>query len=192
MTHNIFTGDVMKWAAIYTGEKFHALATDAPYHLTTITDRFGSDNAAPAKGGVCARSSRGFMGQTWDGGDGNPYNRGVQPRRNNHPTVKPISLTRWLATLLLPPAEYGPRRLLVPFSGVGSEMIGAVAAGWEFVQGIEMTPEYVDIAEQRLNYWSLNEFPDAPKIQDDPDNLPGDKVNPDGTVQFSLFDSDGD
>ena len=74
--------------------------------------------------------------------------------RNSHPTVKPIDLTRWLATLLLPPAEYGPRRILVPFSGSGSEMIGAHLAGWEEIVGIEMEREYVEIARARLDYWT--------------------------------------
>ena len=41
----------------------------------------------------------------------------IKQRRNIHPTLKPIALTRWLATLLLPPAEYAPRRILVPFAG---------------------------------------------------------------------------
>lgn len=67
--------------------------------------------------------------------------------------VKPIDLTRWLATLLLPPEEYAPRRILVPFSGSGSEMIGASLAGWEEIVGIEMEEEYVEIAEARLKHW---------------------------------------
>jgi site-specific DNA-methyltransferase (adenine-specific) len=46
--------------------------TDPPYHLTSIVKRFGSASAAPVKAGATgayARASRGFMGQTWDGGD---------------------------------------------------------------------------------------------------------------------------
>ena len=46
--------------------------TDPPYHLASIVKRFGAEGAAPAKSkqsGVYERSSRGFMGQTWDGGD---------------------------------------------------------------------------------------------------------------------------
>lgn len=70
---------------------------------------------------------------------------------NAHPTVKPIALARYLATLLLPPAREGaPRRLLVPFSGSGSEMIGALRAGWDHVDGIEREPEYAEIARARL------------------------------------------
>lgn len=67
--------------------------------------------------------------------------------------VKPISLTKWLATLLLPPQLNRPRRILVPFSGSGSEMIGAMRAGWDEVVGIEREAEYVEIARARLSRW---------------------------------------
>lgn len=51
---------------------FDAVVTDPPYHLTSIVKRFGADGAAPAQpgsDGLFQRGSRGFMGQTWDGGD---------------------------------------------------------------------------------------------------------------------------
>lgn len=73
--------------------------------------------------------------------------------RNSHPTVKPIKLAQYLATLILPPKRDTPRRLLVPFSGSGSEMIGALLAGWDEVVGIELEAEYVEIAEARLKNW---------------------------------------
>jgi len=83
----------------------------------------------------------------------NPYQRGETTRRNIHPTIKPISLSRYLATLLLPPAAYGPRRLLIPFAGAGSEAIGAMLAGWEEITGVELEAEHVAIANARLTYW---------------------------------------
>ena len=83
----------------------------------------------------------------------NAYQRGETMRHNTHTTIKPIGLTRHLATLLLPPEEYAPRRLLVPFAGTASEMIGAFQAGWECVIGIELEKEYVDIGRARLKYW---------------------------------------
>jgi hypothetical protein len=96
----------------------------------------------------------------------NPYQRGETARRNTHPTIKPISLTRWLATLLLPPERYGPRRLLVPFAGAGSEMIGAMLAGWETVHGVELEEDHVRIARARLAYWQArrHEFADGRPI----------------------------
>jgi site-specific DNA-methyltransferase (adenine-specific) len=73
--------------------------------------------------------------------------------RNHHPTVKPITLARHLATLLLPPAREGDaRKLLVPFSGSGSEVIGALLAGWDDVTGIEREAEYVEIARARIGF----------------------------------------
>lgn len=72
---------------------------------------------------------------------------------NPHPTVKPLSLARYLATLLLPPGEYAPRRLFVPFAGVASECIGAMQAGWDAVTGVELTEEYVPLARARVEYW---------------------------------------
>ena len=82
-------------------------------------------------------------------------NAGIDDERCNHPTMKPVALAKYLATLLLPPIEYAPRRILIPFSGVGSEMIGAMQAGWEQICGIEFDTEnsYVDIAQKRMEYW---------------------------------------
>ena len=74
--------------------------------------------------------------------------------RNPHPTVKPISLICWLAKLLLPPDTIKPRRLLVPFAGSGSEMIGAIQAGWDEVEGIEESKEFCKIAQAQLDYWA--------------------------------------
>jgi site-specific DNA-methyltransferase (adenine-specific) len=73
--------------------------------------------------------------------------------QNPHPCVKPLQLTKWLATLIKPEGENG--RLLVPFSGSGSEMIGGLQAGWNEVTGIEMTPEFVPIAHARLSHHRL-------------------------------------
>ena len=74
-----------------------------------------------------------------------------EPRQNHHPTVKPLSLTKYLANLIKPPTG---GRLLVPFSGSGSEMIGALQAGWEYVEGVELTEEYIPIAEARIKHWT--------------------------------------
>jgi len=79
--------------------------------------------------------------------------------RNHHPCVKPIALCEYLAKLILPPprSDGSPRRLLVPFSGSGSEMIGALLAGWDEVVGIELDPEdegYNRIACLRIEHWT--------------------------------------
>lgn len=79
--------------------------------------------------------------------------------RCSHPTVKPLALCRWLATLLLPPDAYAPRRILVPFAGSGSEAIGAMLAGWDEVVAVEREPEYVAIAEARMAWWEEHKEP---------------------------------
>lgn len=81
----------------------------------------------------------------------NPENR-TRKMANHHPCVKPLSLTKYLSTLLLPPEGYH-RRILIPFAGVGSEVIGCLLAGWDEIIGIELSEEYTTIAEARLNYW---------------------------------------
>lgn len=65
-------GDMLEVLAARKGPLFDAVVTDPPYHLQSIVKRFGGKNAAPAKEGATgayARASRGFMSQTWDGGD---------------------------------------------------------------------------------------------------------------------------
>ena len=39
-----------------------------------------------------------------------------------------------------------PRRIITPFSGVGSEMSGSLLAGWDEATGIALYSEYVGIA----------------------------------------------
>ena len=74
----IYNEDAIEWAKNYQKGKFHALLCDAPYHLTSITKRFGKisldDNTKTSKRSKnredgMARLARGFMGTTWDGGD---------------------------------------------------------------------------------------------------------------------------
>ena len=79
-------------------------------------------------------------------------NAGLENARNPHPTIKPLTLMRYLASLLLPPARYD-RRLLVPFAGSGSETIGGMLAGWDHVDGIELSDEYATVANRRIEYW---------------------------------------
>lgn len=86
-----------------------------------------------------------------------PYLRNQTIRRNIHATIKPISLTRYLAKMLLPPEIYGEmeggRRLFVPFAGVGSEMCGAQLAGWEHIEGVELEENHAFLAKIRTDYW---------------------------------------
>jgi len=86
----------------------------------------------------------------------------TSPKVNYHPTVKPLSLTKYLANLIKPPTG---GRLLVPFSGSGSEMIGALQAGWDYVEGVELTEEYIPIAEARIKYWLELKAKEKPQLE---------------------------
>ena len=72
-------------------------------------------------------------------------------KHNTNPCVKPLALCEYLARLIVPPEEYREEaKLLVPFCGSGSEIIGALMAGWRNVTGIDIVPEYLEIAELRI------------------------------------------
>lgn len=81
--------------------------------------------------------------------DGTP--RPVNKTNNTHPTVKPISLMRYLCRLITPKNAL----VLDPFTGSGSTCIAAVLEGFNYV-GIELETEYVEIANKRINYWKAN------------------------------------
>lgn len=70
--------------------------------------------------------------------------------RNQHPTVKPIDLAAYLAKLILPPKRDTPRRIITPFCGSGSEIIGALRAGWEEAVGIEQEEKWCEVARERI------------------------------------------
>ena len=83
---------------------------------------------------------------------------------SNHPTLKALELCRWVARLILPPmgpeaaairerTTGSPGRLLAPFSGVLSEVIGAALAGWPEVVAVEYSPSYVAQGGPRFAAW---------------------------------------
>jgi len=80
------------------------------------------------------------------GGD-NPRNRGVNKRKNHHPTVKPTDLMLYLIRLVTPKGG----TTLDPFMGSGSTGKAAVRGGFDFI-GIEREDEYMKIAEARIQY----------------------------------------
>lgn len=65
---------------------------------------------------------------------------------NNHPTVKPIALMKYIIKLLAPP---GNPVLLDLFAGSGSTLVAAKDLGIQAI-GIEKEKEYCEIAERRI------------------------------------------
>ena len=74
---------------------------------------------------------------------------------NNHPTVKPIALMRWLCRLVTPPGGL----ILDPFTGSGTTGCAAVLEGFRFI-GFEREAEYVEIARRRIAHHAATVQPD--------------------------------
>ena len=64
---------------------------------------------------------------------------------NNHPTVKPTDLMRYLCRMVTPTGGI----VLDPFTGSGSTGRGAVLEGFRFI-GCEMDGDYIEIAKARI------------------------------------------
>ena len=71
----IINGDCIETMKRLKSCSISSIITDPPYHLKSIVERFGKENSKPASSGtegskgVFGRSSKGFMGKEWDGGD---------------------------------------------------------------------------------------------------------------------------
>jgi site-specific DNA-methyltransferase (adenine-specific) len=73
---------------------------------------------------------------------------------NNHPTVKPIELMKYLIRLITPPGG----TVLDPFNGSGSTGCAAVELGFDYI-GCELDPAYVEISLKRIEAWNQVEDP---------------------------------
>jgi site-specific DNA-methyltransferase (adenine-specific) len=73
---------------------------------------------------------------------------------NNHPTVKPVELMKYLIRLITPAGGH----VLDPFNGSGSTGMAAVELGYDYT-GCELDPTYVDIARKRIAAWYATTHP---------------------------------
>lgn len=86
---------------------------------------------------------------------GSQFTHGVTLRKaenskltgNNHPTVKPMSLMCWLVKMVTPVGGI----CLDPFNGSGSTGKAAMVEGMKYI-GIDLSQEYIDISEKRIQY----------------------------------------
>jgi site-specific DNA-methyltransferase (adenine-specific) len=104
---------------------------------------------SPARFFYCAKASK------RDRGDG-----------NNHPTVKPTDLMRYLCRLVTPPGGI----VLDPFGGSGSTACGAVMEGMRFVT-IEREADYIPIIEARVAHWTAEAEAEAKEKKKDENQL---------------------
>jgi len=120
----------------------------------------GGDTGGASRFFYCAKASRAERNAGLEGreakqidegrkpdnpGGNNPRNRGARKDQNNHPTVKPVALMRYLCRLVTPPGGL----IIDPFCGSGSTGIAAVLEGFSFI-GIDSDPEATDIARLRI------------------------------------------
>jgi site-specific DNA-methyltransferase (adenine-specific) len=95
------------------------------------------------------------MEKALNGEDGNPFGR-YQPINNNHPTVKPVAIMKYLIQLVTPQGG----KVLDPFNGSGSTGMAAVELEYDYT-GIELDAKYVDIATKRIEAWWEKTHPQA-------------------------------
>lgn len=69
-------------------------------------------------------------------------------KHNNHPTVKPVALMKYLVTLVTPKGG----KVLDPFNGSGSTGMAVKEFGGEYV-GIDLNSDYIEIANKRIKAW---------------------------------------
>jgi DNA modification methylase len=106
-------------------------------------------------------------------------NRPFVPSKNNHPTVKPTDLMRYLVRLVTPPNGI----VLDPFNGSGSTGKAAIIEGMNYI-GIELDPEYIKISEARILYAIDNKNSYFEKNKKKPET----HVEPNLDVHEEIFD----
>lgn len=151
-----------------TGEGNHPANRKTSFWSTTKPQKLehrATDSGSAARFFYCAKASKhdrdegceclkakkmGFSngaqlhGEGYDKGQDIGLNR-VISRKNNHPTVKPTALMRYLCKLVTPPGGI----ILDPFMGSGSTGKAAALEGFRFI-GIELESDYTEIAGRRI------------------------------------------
>ena len=131
-----------------------------------VKSNYGNDSGSASRFFYCAKASKkernmGCEGlnkkQTTGGGGGignylddvnsasGKYGSEKAPSKNNHPTVKPLSLMKYLVRLITPPKG----TVLDPFMGSGTTGMACKEEGFDFI-GIEKESEYYEIAKCRI------------------------------------------
>lgn len=80
--------------------------------------------------------------------------------KNTHPTVKPVSLMRYLVRLITPKGE----TVLDPFMGSGSTGMACVLTDNDFI-GFDLDQTYCDTADKRIKYVINNKSKVAKEIK---------------------------
>jgi site-specific DNA-methyltransferase (adenine-specific) len=121
-------------------------------HFNRVAGAFHGDTGTAARFFYCAKASKrdrdeGVAGVAgvYDGRRDGSLGKMTQMRKNNHPTVKPTALMRYLCKLVTPPGG----TVLDCFMGSGSTGKAAKLEGFSFV-GMDLSKDYVRIAKARI------------------------------------------
>jgi DNA modification methylase len=91
-----------------------------------------------------------------------PYKKRPEMLSNTHPTLKPISLSYRILKLFKSPND---QKIIYPFAGVQSEVIGGYKAGFTDYVGCELSDEYVNIGNARFEHWKNKPFDKKGKLE---------------------------
>lgn len=155
--------DVGRWPAnvILDEEAAQVLDEQSGHSVSSATPRHNGEYKSFSKGKDTAHTAHGHS----DSGGASRFfytakasksereaglDAPIGERANFHPTVKPLSLMRYLVRLVTPKGG----KVLDPFMGSGSTGCAAVIEGCDFV-GIDITPEYVAIAQKRIAHYAV-------------------------------------
>jgi len=113
-----------------SGYNFETSNNDNPVRLTNNikSGLHFNDSGGASRFFYCAKASKKERGEG-----------------NNHPTVKPVSLIKYLVTLVTPPDGV----CLDPFMGSGTTAIACINTNRNFI-GFELDKHYCDIANERI------------------------------------------
>lgn len=150
------------------GDKFRTAYGAFAGDIDEAGSTFHGDTGTAARFFYCAKATRKDRNEGcehmerkplhWSSGDQNPGSFQAEgtdkTSQNNHPTVKPTELMAYLCRLVTPPGGV----VLDPFMGSGSTGKACMREGFRFI-GIDLTPEYVEIARARIAHEHAKQAP---------------------------------
>jgi DNA modification methylase len=112
-------------------------------------------------------------------GMGSFEEKGVQPQKNFHPTVKPVALMQYLVRMITPPNGI----VLDPFNGSGTTGIACKLEEFEYV-GMELDAEYCKIAQARIDNFVPSDLDYSHEVKQQNEE---EQTDDDKKYQLSLF-----
>jgi len=149
-----------KSAGEYKKDKLNTfIPEEAMFPLGYQTNAYAGESGSASRFFYCAKASKrernigceGLGKKTKAGSyqfrvDGSLDGKPTEPKSNFHPTVKPIALMEYLVKLVSREGQV----VLDPFMGSGTTGMACKKLDRDFI-GIEMMPEYMEIAKARID-----------------------------------------